>query len=58
MVKQICIFYHYVRDFVYKKSVQVIYVASTDNNADRMSKVLVSDILKTFHKGLMCLKGI
>ena len=57
-VKHIGIRYHYVRDVVDSKALQVQYFASTDNKADGLTKVLVTDVFKKVRKGLMCLKGI
>ena len=54
-VKQIGIRYHYVRDAVDCKAVQVQYNASADNKADGLTKVLVTVAFKRFCEGLICL---
>lgn len=47
-VKHIGIRYHYVRDAVDERAVQVEYVASADNKADGLTKVLVTSNFESF----------
>ena len=53
-VKHIGIRYHYVRDAVDSKSIQVQYIPSAENKADGLTKVLVMSAFENFRSSLMC----
>lgn len=56
-VKHIGIRYHYVRDAVDARAIEVEYVPSTENKADGLTKVLVTSPFKMFRRQLNCLPG-
>lgn len=54
-VKHIGIRYHYVRDAVEEKSVEVKYTPSNENKADGLTKVLVSSSFEAFKSVVGCI---
>ena len=57
-VKHIGIRYHYVRNAVDSKTVRVQYIASTENKADGLTKVLVIADFENFRSGLLWLRNV
>ena len=57
-VKHIGIFYQYVLNAVDSKTVQVHYIASTENTADGLTNVLVTANFYKIFSGLLCLRNV
>ena len=55
-VKHIGIRYHYVRDAVDSKAIEVEYIPSAENKAGGLTKVVVTSDFDKFRRGLMCLR--
>ena len=54
-VKHIGIRYHYVRDAVDSKKIQIQYTTSSENKADGRTKVLVTTPFDNFCRSVMCI---